>query len=145
MMGTDAPAMDSGPPSPAQGDRRGKASPQQVSPGPGGTQRDHPGPVPPLGRLSRTAQGRCRRMLQGQEQHPWAQRCGTDEGSLCGVPSLSSSSRWQPARGPVGSVGWVPGVAQPRTRRAGAELSSSWACWCLVSWWPWWSRLSHTP
>lgn len=45
---------------------------------------------------------------------------GGDEGSLCGVPSLSSSSRWQPARGPVGSVGWVPGVPRPRTRGSGA-------------------------
>lgn len=95
----------------------------------------HPGTVPPLGRLSRTAQGRCRRMLLGQEQHPWAQRCG--------VPSLSSSSRWQPTRGPVGSVGWVPGVPQPRTRGSGA--GQGWSGAELVSWWPWWSCLSHTP
>lgn len=76
----------------------------------------------------------------------WGGMRGPSVGSLPSPPAAGGSphvalwGRWAGCPGCLGPAPVAVGLG-----RAGEGLSSSWACWCLVSWWPWWSRLSHTP
>lgn len=97
-------------------------------------------------RLKGDAGGCCRVRSSTHGLSAVARMRGPSVGSLPSPPAAGGSphvalwGRWAGCPGCLGPAPVAVGLG-----RAGEGLSSSWACWCLVSWWPWWSRLSHTP